>query len=239
MDELTLAGRDVTISNRLNRYAHKLSLSEKRLICAAITKLSSSNLKATVTAREYANTFDVSLDTAYDQMKDSRQKLLDLKFFHVIPTPTGDKEIGFHWLHEYVYHHGEGWIDIEFHERLRPHLLELKKTFTRYKLERAAALASPYSWRLLELLMQFKSTGLLRIDIEEFNFVMDAPASARKNFKDLRKCVIEPAVKELTEKSGLVIEWTQRKAGRRVTGLDFMFSETPQAVLPLEAPIES
>lgn len=57
---------------------------------------------------------------------------------------------------------------------------------------------------------------------------MDAPESCCKDFGNLRKRVIEPAVKELLEKDGLLLEWEAIKAGRKVTGLDFKFRTDPQ-----------
>ena len=55
--------------------------------------------------------------------------------------------------------------------------------------------------------------------------------TARKNFGELRRRIIEPAVKELIAKNNLLIEWTPTKAGRRVTGLEFKFKPNPQPEL--------
>jgi plasmid replication initiation protein len=52
-----------------------------------------------------------------------------------------------------------------------------------------------------------------------------------KNFKDCRVGVIEPAVKELREKDGWLIEWTPIKTGRKVTALRFEFKRDPQGAL--------
>ena len=48
-----------------------------------------------------------------------------------------------------------------------------------------------------------------------------------------KRRIIEPAVKELTEKDGWLIEWTPIKAGRRVKAVRFVFKRDPQARLPL------
>lgn len=109
----------------------------------------------------------------------------------------------------------------------------LREKFTSYRLSQAAGLRSLYSWRMLELMMQFKSTGLVRMSIEDFWYSVEAPASCRKDFFNLRNRVIEPAVKELAAKDGLLIEWTPVKAGRKVTGLEFRFSPNPQGALAL------
>jgi plasmid replication initiation protein len=96
---------------------------------------------------------------------------------------------------------------------MTPHLTLLRQQFTSYKLKQASALRSIYSWRLFELLMQFKTTGVLHIDIDEFFQAMEPPEKYHANFKDLRKRIIEPAVAELKAKDGMEIEWTPKKQG--------------------------
>jgi len=70
------------------------------------------------------------------------------------------------WVTHTEYHEGEGYITLTFNHEMTPHLFLLRQQFTSYKLSHAVALRSIYSWRLLELLMQFKSTGLLIIPVE-------------------------------------------------------------------------
>ena len=74
-------------------------------------------------------------------------------------------------------------------------------------------------------------SGWLSMPIEEFWHAMEAKESHKKNFSDLRRWVIEPAVKELTEKDGWLIEWEARKRGRKVATLMFKFERNPQGGL--------
>ena len=60
---------------------------------------------------------------------------------------------------------------------------------------------------------------------------MEATESYKTNFQLLRKRVIEPAIKELTEKDGWLIEWEVRKRGRKVVTLLFKFQRNPQGSL--------
>jgi plasmid replication initiation protein len=43
--------------------------------------------------------------------------------------------------------------------------------------------------------------------------------------------MIEPAVKELTEKDGWLIQWEAVKAGRKVKAIRFTFMRNPQGSL--------
>lgn len=63
---------------------------------------------------------------------------------------------------------------------------------------------------------------------------MDVPETYRKNFKDLRTRVIEPAIKELKEKDSWLISWEgTKKGGRKITGLEFRFKRNPQFKLQI------
>ena len=92
---------------------------------------------------------------------------------------------------------------------------------------------SAYSWRLLELLTRFKSSGVAEYSIEDFAASMDATEKQRSDFAAIRRKMIEPAIKELTEKDGWLIDWEPVKAGRKVKAVRFTFMRNPQGSLPL------
>jgi len=80
--------------------------------------------------------------------------------------------------------------------------------------------------------MQYKSTRLLRISVDDFCHAIEAPPSCEKDFGQLRRRVIQPAVDELIAKDSILVEWQATKhGGRKVTGLEFKFSPNPQSGL--------
>ncbi len=236
----------VNMSNALVRAAQGLTLAEKRVMASAVAKLDSARgpikfidpPKVRLSAAEFAETFQIDTTTAYEQLKAAGDHLFN-RYIRVLTPAKAGKHKGtlvehkFRWVGSATYHPGEGWIELAFWHEVVPHLILLRSQFTSYKLSQASALRSVYSWRLLELLSQFKSTGLLRIDIEQFAHSMDVPASYTKDFKSLRTRVIEPAVHELINKDGFLIEWEPVRAGRKVTGLEFRFKTDPQGKLQL------
>ena len=60
---------------------------------------------------------------------------------------------------------------------------------------------------------------------------MEAKESYRKNFNNLKKWIIEPAINELCNKDGWLIKWEAQKTGRKVTTLLFKFERNPQGGL--------
>ena len=122
-----------------------------------------------------------------------------------------------HWVGRATYHANEGWIELAWWHEMVPHLFQLRKQFTTYQLEQAAALRSIYSWRLLELLRQHADEdeeGELVIRHEDFCHAMQVPPSHVKHFGMLKRRILTPAVKELQDKDGWLITWEPKRSGR-------------------------
>jgi plasmid replication initiation protein len=246
----------VVIKNELVKRVQRMKLSEKRLLALAIAKCNPKPKillhKAThpdpqtgvapgwsvrVTAEEFMEAYP-QLDPkhAYSDLKAAADSLFEC----VIEWDAFETERGkqkpvrkkARWIYEEVNTTTPGWVEIKFSPSVAPYLLGIAGAFTQYKLKHAADLRSMYSWRLLEMMAQFRKTGLVTISYDEFCEAMDAPASCVKDAGQLRRRVIEPAVKELTEKNGLAIEWEPLKpAGRKITGFVFKFAADPQGRL--------
>jgi plasmid replication initiation protein len=245
--DLPMGDRNVNMSNALARGAHSLSLAEKRIIAIALAKTDSipahelflgarNGWAVTIQAKEYAETYDIDTNTAYEQLKHSAQALLDRKWKIVEPSgtrPGRTVTMEGNWVSRIKYEDGAGYVEVSFTPHVAPHLLALRNHFTTYKLKQAAALRSIYAWRLFECLQSWRDKGQWKPTIEEFMTAMDAPSSCRKDFGNLRMRIIEPAITELREKEALVIEWEADRAGRKVIGLVFKFRPDPQGRLDL------
>lgn len=238
--------RWVTMTNALTRAGHGLSLSEKRLICCAVSTLDSK--KATdpskppitrIYATDYAETFGVSMDTAYEQLQNGAKHLYNRSITFYEPAHRRAAKgapmtkATMRWVGKVAYQHGEGWVELHWWHEVVRHLTGLRKNFTSYQLGQAAALRSVYSWRLLELLTRFEDTGWMEVSIEDFATAMDATEKQQADFAKLRTKIIEPAVTELTQKDNWVITWEPRRVGRKVTALRFTFQRDPQGRLEL------
>ena len=71
-----LQSKNIVMANSLNRSAMGLNLSEKRIVACALAKLNGLNGLAKITAKEYAETFNLPLNQAYEQMKESAKGML-------------------------------------------------------------------------------------------------------------------------------------------------------------------
>lgn len=229
----------VNMDNRLTRMAHGLTLGEKRLVCLCLAMLDSvrvdQGLVFKVSAVEYAEHFGISPEMAYVQMKEAGDRLLHRVAKEVRESRKGKVIDQWPWMGRAQYFEGQGYIELSFNPIMRPFLTLLRGKFTSYKLVQASALRSVYSWRLLELLMQFKHKGVLNIEVDELAHALEAPESARKNFGEMRRRIIAPAVKEIIDQGDLLIEWGVKTQGRKTTHVVFKFKRNPQTRLDLAA----
>jgi len=234
--ELFSGKKLVTLSNALTRAGCTLTLSEKRIVMLAVSKLNP--LKSVpvqafttkITAAEYSESYDLDMNTAYEQLKSASKSLYSRTLTFYEPAhkrngkPLKPLRIDMRWIGRATYHEGEAWVELAWWYEILPHLMGLKKQFTEYQLKQATALRSIYSWRLLELLMRFKGTGWAEYTIEDFALSMQATEKQKANFNNIKRRIIEPAVKELVEKDGWLIVWQPIKSGRRVKALRFDFT---------------
>ena len=238
--------RWVTMTNALTRAGHGLTLAEKRLVMAAVSKLDSRRVlkpgevpTTRITAAEYAEIAECSMPTAYEALQDASKQLYQRSITFYEPAHKRGRKaleptrVTMRWVGQVHYQKGEGWVELYWWPKLLPHLTGIQKQFTTYQLQQASALRSVYSWRLLELLTRFKSSGVAEYSVEDFAASMDATEKQRADFNNIKRRMIEPAVKELTEKDGWLIQWEAVKAGRKVKAVRFNFMRNPQKSLDL------
>lgn len=215
----------ITKHNSLIEASYKLSLNEQRLVLLCIARLDTrkplpkDNL-FTITAKEFAKTFGIEEKHAYEALDEAASSLYERD----IKTFDGKYRERFRWVCGVQYHDNEGKVTLGFSNWVTPYLTMLHERFSSYKLKQIAGLRSVYSIRLFEFLTQFKSTGKLLIELDRFKDRLEIK-NEYKRFYNLRMRVIEPAVKELREKSNLEINWKPIKSGKTIKQLEFSFYE--------------
>ncbi len=215
----------ITKHNSLVEASYKLTLNEQRLILSCIAQLDSrkplpkDNL-FTVTAKEFSEMYSVSIKKSYEELEMSSNSLYERD----IKTHDNKNDRRFRWVYEIKYHKNEGKVTLGFSPSVAPYLTMLYERFTSYSVNQIAELKSVYSIRLLEFITQFKATGKLLIDLDRFKDRLELKNEYTR-FYNLKKRVIEPAVKELKEKSNLEINWKPIKSGKTIKQLEFIFTE--------------
>lgn len=103
--------------------------------------------------------------------------------------------------------------------------LDFSKGFSKYELETAMSFKSEYSMRFYELLSGQKKPIIYTIENLKIMFKVE---DKYKKVNDFFKKVIEPAKKELDEKSPYSFEYKPIKLGRKITSIKFYPVYQPQ-----------
>ncbi len=230
-------GRLVVKDNALIRASYKLTLNEQRLVLTCIARLDS--MRGTlprdnlfqVTVDDFQDQWGLPRNKAYEALAEATDSLYerDIK----LRDSTGKARM--RWVYYVKYYDGEGRVDLGFSPTVAPYLTQLRREFTSYGLDSVSGLKSAYSIRIFEMLMQFKSTGACRVGIDEMRTALDL-GDRYPRFTDLKKRVIEPAVKELSQKSNLDVQYDVHRKGNTPFAVTFFFAENPQGVLGLDTP---
>jgi len=224
----------VTQSNRLIEASHTLSLNEKRLILCAASMIDSRKPYPhdgyfTIRADSFAETFGMERDTAYEALNDAANRLFERDIRRYSKGKIVEK---MRWVFHVKYKENEGCVVLGFSPTVIPHLTMLNKEFTSYQLKQIGALSSFYAIRLYELMSQFHKLGQRECTLEQLRVMLDL-RDKYPSVKDLRRWVLEPALKELNAATDLNVTMEVKRQGRKVVGFLFTIAKVDQMALAL------
>ena len=155
------------------------------------------------------------------------------KFFNVI-IELDQKDGGFtltHLFRRLDYVSAEG-LHLQFDELMRPYLLDLfeSKGYTKINVEQIFYLTSPYSFRLVELMLQYQNIPKFKMcqeivremDIEKLRFALNVPADAYNGRLDnFRRFVLDNPIAEINKKTIYQMSYKVIKRGRKIIAFEF------------------
>ena len=235
-------------ANALVEASYYLTANEQRLILSAITQVPKNGVLRDdriylVNADDFI-ALGVHPKTAYREMEEAIQRLFDrmitiknngayLKTRWVQSIGKVNKEIadklGLLPANELVLLDKKSLVyGIQFSHQVLPFLTNLTANFTKYKLTEIAGFSSHYSYRFYEFIMQFQSTGVTKISLNDLRQRLDLD-DKYKATRDLNRWVIETAIKEINERSPYKVEYTLLKTGKKFTHLELKFKKKETA----------
>ncbi|MBB4603586.1 plasmid replication initiation protein [Hymenobacter luteus] len=154
-------------------------------------------------------------------------------------------EVGDSWLKvgmlasaEYIK--GQGVIELEISEKLRPYLIDLKSNFTSYRLQSVLSLTSKYAKRVYELASQWKDVGATKTySLDEFKYMLNLKDPTGKEpeqyvqISALKKFVLDIAVQQINEHTDLTISYKLGKVGRSYQTVGFYVVRQQPQQLPI------
>jgi len=223
-------GNVVVLSNDLVRAVHQVDIRGKRLLSQVISRLDSkaeytaTDTETVVTVAEWNDLFPS--ENPWRDLKAAADNIFmaEVRMDTTI-DPNKPRYKRIRWCSVIEYCENEAKVVVTLSRSLLPHITGLRQQFTLARISEIKAMKSLYSWRLYELLMQWKSTGHVDIKVETLHECLEVPPSCRSNFGELRRRVIAPAVKDIEKCANLTITWNPRRKGRKIASVLFGFTK--------------
>lgn len=134
----------------------------------------------------------------------------------------------FHWVD--VCEYDSGVLSIKISDELKPFLVGLRGSFTRYRLAEIINLHSMYAIKIYEVLNGYMDDNNkphadvateISISLEELRRITDT-TNKFERYSNFKAKVIDAALKEINEKSIYHVTATPYKNGKMIAGFDFL-----------------
>ena len=256
-------GNDLIVkANDVIKASYQLTANEQRLILSAIAQIPkgvpvSDRTIYPIKAENFIE-LGVHPKTAYREMNDAIERLYERNVIikqgeTIIKTRWVQMIIKMDrdWIRDNYHFYNEGYqqgdeflveqafpadyciIGIKFSEAVLPFLSNLTNNFTQYLKQDIAGLSSAYAIRFYELIMQYKSTGYVKLSLADLRNMLDL-GSKYEATKDLKVRVIETAINEINKKTPIKVNYELLKTGRKFTHLELKFKQKskPKLIAP-------
>lgn len=218
----------VVKANSLIEANYRLSIDEVRILALTIGTMNPNSEQKSFdfTVADFVREFpEISMDNAYKQIQSAIKRLYDRS----VHTEDENRVTDFRWVSSRTYFKKEGRFRIVMTDDVMPYLTQLKGQFTPYQLRNIAYFNSVHAIRIYELCMQYKKLGKREISVDDLKkwLQVEENYSRWDNFKNR---VLTPSIKEINEKSDLLVEVEPLKRGRSIVALKFTINTKSSAV---------
>jgi len=145
------------------------------------------------------------------------------------------------WMFQRIeYMIGEGRIEIEFANPIKPYLFDLKDNFTSFELYAALRLGSKYAKRLYMICSQWKDKGETPVytidELKKMLALLDDKGNEQyKQIGQFKQFVLDEAKKQINKHTDLEIDYKLVKKGRSFQRVSFTIKRQSQNVaLPID-----
>lgn len=217
-------------ANKVIEASYRLTLAEQRVLLVCIAQVDAmaaltEDFRFEVTASEMTELSGLKQTSdAYRDLQKASEKLYERSVILDEPDPDQPElqRRKFRWISGIDYLPSRGTLVLSFSAEIIPYLSQLSREFTQYKLKHVTHFESVYSIRLYELLVQWRAAGERVIEIDWLKHRFQV-TNKYKRIVDLKKRVIDPAVREINEHTDIWVTYKQQKSGRTISHFCFQF----------------
>jgi len=220
-DLAKMRNQSVVKSNDLiQKRAHLLSLQEQKIILFLISQLKPDQKDFDYQSFDIIDFCEIcgiesQQGKNYSTLKSAVKSLSDKSMWVV----GENRDILMRWIQKAEIERGSGTINIMFDPDMKPFLLELKNKYTQFDLIYTLTMRSKYSVRLYEILKSYEKTGEpVQMSLQRFQELI---GSEYGRWQDIKRRIVEPAIKEINEVGDLRVLYTTKKKGKAIVGITF------------------
>ena len=225
-------------SNHVIEASYRLTLNEQRLVLACIQKIKKGQkidpaTPFVITASDFSDMFSVSLDRAYSELQTVADRLYERSVTVYQPDPEEPALAATktRWITAIDYIPTGGKVRLYFSSKMIPYISMLEGGFTRYNMEYIAKMNSVYGIRFYELMKSWlfgepRKTKTVEInEIKELLALKDEKGNYQyPSIKDFKLNVLNKAMEDINTHSDLTASYEDKKTGRKITHLTFIFA---------------
>ncbi|MES0857601.1 replication initiation protein [Geobacillus sp. G4] len=219
----------VTKANALIEANYKLSTLEQKIILYLISQISKDDddfKMYSLPIQEFSELLGYRGSPKYTELREITKNLMR----KVLEIREGQKLKQLSWVSYVEYDVHSGYVSLAFDPRLKPYLLQLKREFTTYRLKNVMELKSSYSIRMYELLKRWQYIGEAVLRLDDLRMMVGA-GDKYSEYHNFKKRVLNPARKEISEKTDIIFTYEEIREKRKVVALRFQIKE--KAIEPI------
>ena len=207
------------LSRRLVMARYNLTLREQRIIIALCSQIREDQTEFTTVRVKAADLAKFCHIDSHDKYKIIRETLIKL-MEHTLQIQGDNGEwYATHWLQSARYI-GNGILEYRFDDNLKPELLEIKTEYINTPAAPLLEFKREYTARMYFILKQHNRQKKFKITLEEIRESFRL-GETYKIISNIKNQVLEPALKEINEKSDIEVSYEYYKKGRVIEGIEF------------------
>jgi plasmid replication initiation protein len=219
----------VTQSNELITSRQDLTIQERRIIYAfasLIDKNDGDFKTHRLKVKDIAEILGIQEKNYYKKVQEIVVGLQHKGIY----VKKANSELYINWVASSEYFHGQGCVELEFSQKMKPYLLELQQRFTPFKLRNVLRLRSEYSMRIYELLKKDEYLRRARYSYLDFRQILNIGENKYKQYGHFKSRIINKAQEELAEHTDIKFDYKEFKKGRKVIGIEFLIHRNTKFV---------
>lgn len=189
-----------------------LTLQEHRIIYYAILKGQQDGRPfepVTLSIRDFMELCEFKGKSYYDRVRNLSKKITGKVVEVVYKDDHGEHLLQAPWLVGITYHTREGTVTIKPNKELQPFFEG--KPFSETEYYFLIRFTSAYAERLYEILKSLNHKTVIDFEVDDLRLRLAIPPMQYQNFADLKRRVIDPAMRDINEFTDIAIDMRSKR----------------------------